>query len=485
QDAVSAQSEGEAAASEGDPFASGEVAGASQDETANEVLEDEGLSDTESSDPSEPSSEDVPSESDPIDESEGSSSETDATSSEAIASSTEAEIEAGSGGGTEFATTTEESTSAASSTGAVIEEGSASSTDTTSSAVASDASLSPSADFSQNSDVASAEDSAIVAAREAAERDALKARLLEEVKAEFLSGCVTLERGGYYCLSDDAREGARAPVASGALSVNASTDGKGTDKEIFLSGSDAAIQLTDNAIEDAFPSKDLSGRSVVWQAEDSGRWQIMYADLSSSTPIVSAVTAGLESNFNPAVEGGTVVWQGWADGNWEIFMAERDILPDMIDQGDAARQVGATPGWRISRITTNSTHDMFPGVAGGMITWQAFDGSAWNVYAYSRATGETVRISAGEGSAERPRFAMLWEERGDDGRVRLMGYDMAKGERVDVTEEARAAGDGKRGPGMPPSPVSSPDQPALPIGSASSTAPVRPEGDAPPDPLAP
>lgn len=397
--------------------------------------------------------------------------DTGSSGDEGTASSTETVGDAGSESASSTPTT-EAATSTASST-PTTEGGS---TPASQNADTSDAEL-PSEEVLESEAVASVSISE-------AEREALRVRLMEEVKAEFLRGCVTLEKGGYYCLSDEARTLSSNSLGEAALSVSADTDGKGSDKEIFVTGSETTLQLTDNAVEDAFPSKDLSGRSVVWQSEVDGRWQIMVADLSSTTPIVTQLTAGRESNFNPAVEGETVVWQGWIDGNWEIFVAER-VEGVGEDMGDDARHVGASPGWTVLQITHNQTHDMFPGIAGGMITWQAFDGSAWNVYAYSKATRDTVRISAGEGSAERPRFAMLWEERDADGRVRLMGYDVARGERVDVTEEARTAGNTRRAPGMPASPVSSPDQPALPLSQSASSTGARSEGDAPPDPLLP
>ena len=118
---------------------------------------------------------------------------------------------------------------------------------------------------------------------------------------------------------------------------------------------------------------------------------------------------------------------------------------------------------------------MFPAVAGGLVTWQSFQDNAWNVYVYSMKTGATQKISEGGEKSEQPRFAITWDQRSDSGDARMVGYDIATGKTIDLTNEARQVND-EKSPYRPSAPISQPDQAALPIASATGTSTNMKEG---------
>lgn len=298
----------------------------------------------------------------------------------------------------------------------------------------------------------------------------MRQELKKEIEADVLKGCLTLDGVGYYCLKDDARTVASGTPSQAITAVHADVVVGGSNKQIIAERGTEMIQLTSNAVENAFPAKDVGGTHVVWQTQEDGRWQIFFADVSSSTPTILQLTHGTESNFNPRVDGESVVWQGWADGNWEIFLADK-LSATSYYSADKMPQLNTMLGidstWHVVRITQNSVHDMFPAIAGGLVTWQSFEGGVWSVYAYSVMTGKTTKLSDDGTKSENPRFAVTWDERGANGETRMMGYDIATGGKVDMTEAARKVPDDSK-PYVPQAPHQAPEPLALP-GTASTT----------------
>ena len=306
----------------------------------------------------------------------------------------------------------------------------------------------------------------------AQKEEEMRADLRKQVEEEFTRGCVQLDAVGYYCLKEGQKKfsGDLSP-SSAIASVTAETGSKG-NKEIFISRGGKTMQLTDTQWDNAFPAKDLSGRFVVWQGQKDSRWQIFVATFASDTPEIAQLTDSSGSNFNPRVEGGNIVWQSWVDDNWEIYLAtphEGAAATDTPITSENAR-LGVSALWDVTRITQDPAHDMFPAIAGDIVTWQRAEDGGWGIYAYSMKTGVTTKISTEGTNGERPRFAMLWEGRDESGNKRLMGYDIASGEQVDLTQEARNVPDDHH-PFTPRSPVSSNDQAALPM--ATSTTPMK------------
>jgi beta propeller repeat protein len=312
----------------------------------------------------------------------------------------------------------------------------------------------------------------------------LRRELRKEVEAEFTKGCVSLEHSGYYCLKDTERgwSGDLSP-SMGITAVSSESDTKGSDKEIFVTKGGQKIQLTDNEQEDAFPAFDFDGNTVVWQEMNNGRWQIFYAEVASATPEVHQLTNSMESNFNPTVHSGVIAWQGWVDGNWEIFLARpRTGEPALsIEQlTPEHRLVGVNGDWDVERLTTNATHDMFPAIAGDLVTWQSYEAGNWGIVAYSLKTGTLTRVSDGTKKSERPRFALLWEEEGSGGNMHMKGYDIASGKTTDLTDEAKRVPDAPKS--IPPAaPITGTDQAALPSavvqGSVTSQKDDRDDDD--------
>ncbi len=301
----------------------------------------------------------------------------------------------------------------------------------------------------------------------------LRAELKREVEAEFLSGCISFEHTGYYCIKDGTQKGAAGTPKATMVTVEA-VEGAGGDKEIFIDKGGVRMQLTENEWDDAFPAQDISGVHFVWQGMKGGRWQIFYADTSGSEPPrVMQVTDSRESNFNPKVAGNHIVWQGWVDENWEVFLATRRVHSSPL-AGEhlplANRLMNVGPEWEVVRLTENTEHDMFPSLHGDIVTWQSHEGENWVVYAYSIVEKTRTKLSSDGVKSENPRFAITWEERDQEGRARLMSYDVATGKKVDLTSESSRLPEGPyRAP--PETPITQGDQAALPIGGSSSTTP--------------
>lgn len=343
------------------------------------------------------------------------------------------------------------------------------------------------------------DEAAVRAAEEESARQAEEARqeqirqtIKKEVVSEFTKGCLTLDGVGYYCLKnfDGSAVGALTP-STAVTGVTSQKDPEGNYKQIFITRGAESIQLTHDAWDNTFPSMDVSGKSVVWQGMAEGRWQIFIADVSgTTTSVVTQLTHGTESNFNPRVDGDSVVWQGWVNGNWEIFLAERllpaayyPLRPDTPqDPGGGLpvenRLLGIDNTWHVTRLTTNDTHDMFPSIAGGLVTWQSSQGGSWNVYAYSVKSGVTTKLSQDGTKSENPRFAVTWDEHDANGNARMVGYDIATGKTIDITNEARNTPSGSAPYHPTETPISQPNQAALPpTGVSGTSTPVRADGD--------
>ncbi len=433
--------------------------------------------------------------------SSGDSSTTDTTApddAQTEASTTPAEDDTGTP--TDTATTTTEGDTA-SSTDITDTASSTESTDTASSTESSDASTTPvfggvetgasstEATTTEATTEASSTDAQVAPEQSAQEiaremlrekEDSLRASIRKEVEDEFTKGCVSLDTTGYYCLKDRPNSEGSLTPSTVITSVSSLPDATGQWKQVFITRGGTDEQLTHYAWDNSFPATDISGKSVVWQGNVNGRWQIFFAGEGASTSLdLFQVTHSNESNFNPKVDGNDVVWQGWVDGNWEIFLAEHLTADNYLSSTSLPvnnKLLSIDNTWKVTRITNNPGHDMFPSVAGGLVTWQSFQDNSWNVYVYSVKTGSTQKISKSGEKSEQPRFAITWDERTTEGNARMIGYDIASGKTIDLTNEARQVNDAK--PFTPtPTPVSQPDQAALPITGAGTSTTAKSEGD--------
>lgn len=303
----------------------------------------------------------------------------------------------------------------------------------------------------------------------------LRQELRKQVEDEFLRGCISFEASGYYCLNRNAAE-SEEKVPAKVRSTVESAPGANGNKEIVVVKNGARIALTSSDFDNAFPSQDISGEQFVWQGMKGGRWQIFFGALSpEGVPTVTQVTDARDSNFNPKVDGAHLVWQGWADDNWEIFLAtKRDarspFAGEHLPEGNILLGVG--PEWSVERLTTNAAPDMFPSLHGDIVTWQAHEGDNWIVYAYSIAERTQIKLSSDGTKSENPRFAITWEERDEEGGVRLMSYDMSSGAKTNLTDEAMKVSDRPFREKFP-APISQPNQATLP-GTATSTGTSTP-----------
>jgi beta propeller repeat protein len=315
----------------------------------------------------------------------------------------------------------------------------------------------------------------LVAAELKSREESIRAAIRAEVEDSFTRGCVEMDGTGYYCLKNEQiNKNQNKNENTNATAVMVKTDENGSDKEIYITKGNEEIRLTDNDYDDAFAAMDVSGGTVVWQANVDGRWQVFVADVATKTPVITQLTHGWESNFNPKVDGNRVVWQGWADGNWEIFLAERLPSGAEISSTDLPAQnkkLGIDGTWKVTRITNDDVHDMFPAISGSVITWQKNEGGSWAVFVYDTESARTTRLSDDGAKGEMPRFAMVWSERNPDGSQKLVSYDIAKGEKTNLTSEAQQAAYQEQPyrSEAPPPPPTAPEPIAIPAPVASGT----------------
>jgi beta propeller repeat protein len=157
---------------------------------------------------------------------------------------------------------------------------------------------------------------------------------------------------------------------------------------------------------------------IVWQVLLKGRYQIMSSDKNSAK--TKQITDTAYNNTNPNVHENGAVWQGWVNENWEIFYAA-----DLKEDAPAVMQ-----------ITSNNTHDMFPQLSGGFITWQSFYSGTWHVFVYDLASGQTTQVTkTADGKYENPRFALLFESRNENGDVETVGYDISSGQEIPISHK--------------------------------------------------
>lgn len=298
----------------------------------------------------------------------------------------------------------------------------------------------------QNTDVSTSEatnDTAAMGSNQSREQ------MRREVEEELKRGCLELEDGSYYCISNNtglAESNSNVvPIVGEVFTKEDDVEG---DKEIYIQHSDRVIQVTHNNQEDIFPAQDMFGESLVWQSLINGRWQILFYDAATAT--TTQLTNTNFNNMNPYVRGDTVVWNAWVDGNWEIFLAKlRDA--EQTQSTSASLSAGNTQngrGWAIQQITDNTWHDMFPKIGGGLVTWQSFIDNSWQVFVYDLESKATSQISEGEGKFENPRIAVLWDKRGDDGGVKIFSHDLSTGKTTTIGKESRG--------NLPPEPLPEP-----------------------------
>lgn len=224
--------------------------------------------------------------------------------------------------------------------------------------------------------------------------------------------CTRLDDGGFYCAPPETAS--TTVVSNDALPrVFVQNDG---DKEIFFEDVNGKKKITDNDFDDDAPSYDKQSNLIVWHSLVKGRYQIMLASVGTST--TRQLTDVSYNNTDPKVRGTSVVWQGWVENNWEIFYI---------------KDASADP-FVIQQITANEQPDMFPILSDNFITWQSFFGGSWHVFVYSIENGQISQINQPEaGRYENPRFALLFENRKENGEVETVGYDVVSGKEIPIT----------------------------------------------------
>lgn len=227
--------------------------------------------------------------------------------------------------------------------------------------------------------------------------------------------CIRLDDGAFYCAPPDT---ASSTNISNLLlpRVYVESDVKNKkSKEIFFEDENEKVQITANDTDDDAPAYDKQSGLIVWHSLVKGRFQIMLYDRNSST--TRQLTLANYNNTDAKIRGKSLVWQGWVNNNWEIFyIKDASLNPPMIEQ-----------------ITANEQPDMFPIISDDFITWQSFFDGSWHVSVYNIQNGQISQISQPEaGKYENPRFALLFENRKENGEMETVGYDVVSGKEIPI-----------------------------------------------------
>jgi len=306
------------------------------------------------------------------------------------------------------------------------------------------------------------------AAERAVAEAVMREQIKKEVEAEMRARCVSYGDDGYYCIDETSSE---RISNSRPIEQVVSNVGPGGDKEIVLIRTlpegETREYITDNDTDDEFPSSDGEMRMLVWQSLVSGRWQIAYKEMGGAIAYLTANPAG---NGHPATDGKRIVWQGWSETHWDIFLAEPGDSQLSFSTTSEGVLEGIHPGWKVSRLSESSAHDMFPKIAGNFVTWQEHQDGEWVIVVHDLSTGQTRKVK-GEagGTGEAPTVALIFKERTKEGRVFIRASDLATGERIPLRDNELPE----------PAKLPIPEQSgALPLQSGtSSVTSIRGEGD--------
>lgn len=109
-----------------------------------------------------------------------------------------------------------------------------------------------------------------------------------------------------------------------------------------------AIQVTQNAYEDAFPHMD--GNYLVWQGKVGGDWEIFLYDIGSSQAL--QITDNGYNDISPQTDGTYVTWVGYSKAGGEILLYE-------ISTGTT------------TAVTNDDAIDNPPKIADGRVVWSS------------------------------------------------------------------------------------------------------------------
>jgi hypothetical protein len=254
--------------------------------------------------------------------------------------------------------------------------------------------------------------------------------------------CTELGDGALYCVERSALAQGDAQFTLSRAEARSGPDG---NKEIYFFEHGRAVRITHNTRDDFAPMYDATTDRIVWNALIDDRLQLMLHD--RRTGETRQVTDAPYNNSNPQLMGELLVWQAWIDGNWEIMLS---------------REVTRTP-MPVTRLTHNTGHDMFPKIFDSLVAWQTNARGVRHVAVYDTQRHQISYVEKrGDGAYENPRFALLFDERQDDGELSVIGYDMETRSEIPLVPIGRSG---------VPEPVTPRDETgeALPSQSGTST----------------
>jgi beta propeller repeat protein len=221
------------------------------------------------------------------------------------------------------------------------------------------------------------------------------------------AGCLLMPDGGHYCAP---KPSSVLPDISQSTSttIYARADKNGSS-QIYIGSDGQELQLSAGG-NNMFPALDPITRDAVWQTDVNGVWQVVLYDSAVGTSTIIASSSGPQTN--PQIYGGRIVWQQWSDNNWEIFLAEPTA--------------GLLANHTVRKITENPAHDMFPSIAGGILTWQRLTQEGWRTVAYDLLSNKEAVVNVPGGKQDKARVGILFE-RTENGFTDYWFYDVAAG----------------------------------------------------------
>ncbi|MCA9365728.1 hypothetical protein KC723_02440 [Candidatus Kaiserbacteria bacterium] len=187
------------------------------------------------------------------------------------------------------------------------------------------------------------------------------------------------------------------------------------DTEIYLRLKGNLTKLTDNKVDDDAPRFDSKSKQMVWHRLIEGRFQIVTYDWETKTE--KQITQGTSNSSEPDSYDGVIVWQYWDGSDWEIMMLSED---EMI------------------QVTDNEFPDLAPRINEEYIIWNTVHNGKKTIVIYEISTGFTELIhDSDEILASNPRLVMLYEAEYGNGDVVTRGFDLETGEIIPLTVQPK------------------------------------------------
>ena len=162
------------------------------------------------------------------------------------------------------------------------------------------------------------------------------------------------------------------PQNDGDLTVFARHDGNDTEIVIQSTSLKTDEQLTDNAVEDTYPS--ISANNIAWVRGEAGGSEILLMSESRGGVEMQVTDNDYEDSFSQ-IQGDYLVWQGYVGEDWEIFLYNVSTGGDSI------------------QVTENIYDDISPQTDGDHVAWLGYSHSGGEIFTYDVSSNSVTQIT--------------------------------------------------------------------------------------------